>query len=120
MNPKTQAYLYDILTSANRIESQIENKTFDDYRQDENLRDIVERQFIKIGDAITHLRSEDRETVVKITSQQQITDFRNRITHDYQTIDDEIVWDVSRNHLPILAYEVDALLESSADSGQQR
>ena len=35
---------------------------------------------------------------------------RNRVTHGYDKIDDEIVWSIIIRHLPILKREVDELI----------
>ncbi|MCU0391472.1 MAG: DUF86 domain-containing protein [Thermoflexibacter sp.] len=38
--------------------------------------------------------------------------FRNKITHEYDVVDDVITWAVVVNHLPTLKEEVKVLLES--------
>ena len=37
-------------------------------------------------------------------------DFRNRIIHGYDSVDDVIVWRTIQDHLPILKKDVDGLL----------
>ena len=49
----------------------------------------------------------------------KLLDFRNRLIHGYDTVDDEIVWGVVENHLPPLVAQLEALTkegEQSADA----
>ena len=39
-----------------------------------------------------------------------IIGFRNRLIHGYDSVDDDIVWDVIQTKLPDLAKEVESLL----------
>ena len=43
-------------------------------------------------------------------SLRRIVDFRNRIIHGYDAVDDVIVWSTVERHLPVLLAEVEALL----------
>ena len=39
-------------------------------------------------------------------------DFRNRIIHGYDTVDDGVVWGIVEKHLPLLIKEVAGLLDA--------
>ena len=49
---------------------------------------------------------------VPITSAKQIVATRNYIIHGYDSLDDEILWSIVINHLPILKTEVLAILSA--------
>jgi uncharacterized protein with HEPN domain len=51
-------------------------------------------------------------TAARITALRRIVDFRNRIIHGYDSVDDVIVWQTVEHHLPLLLTEVETLLRS--------
>lgn len=50
------------------------------------------------------------ETFVPLTASQAIVQFRNRITHEYDRVDDVNVWAILVKHLPKLKEETESLL----------
>ena len=109
-DPKAQKYLYDVLTAINQIESFLgKQRNFLTYQQDAMLRSAVERQLIIIGEAVNRLRQLDER--IPVTASQAIVQFRNRITHEYDRVDDVNVWAILVKHLPKLREEVSTLLD---------
>lgn len=53
-NPK--AHLFDIYNACKKIQEFIENKTLQEYAQNEILKAAVERKFLVIGEAMARLR----------------------------------------------------------------
>ncbi|MCO6491309.1 MAG: DUF86 domain-containing protein, partial [Phaeodactylibacter sp.] len=47
------------------------------------------------------------EQAFQLSHVKQIIDFRNRLIHSYDNVDDTIVWAILNNHLPILKAEVE-------------
>jgi uncharacterized protein with HEPN domain len=45
-----------------------------------------------------------------ITGARRIIDFRNRLTHEYPTVDDELVWAFAKVDLRVLRNECKALM----------
>jgi uncharacterized protein with HEPN domain len=45
-----------------------------------------------------------------ITAPEKIIGFRNKIAHGYDIVEDELVWGIIINHLPVLKKEVESLL----------
>lgn len=43
-------------------------------------------------------------------------DFRNQLTHEYRHTDDQVVWLVARNEVPVLRQECEALLAEVGDA----
>jgi uncharacterized protein with HEPN domain len=85
-----------------------EKRNFEAYRKDAMLRSAVERQLITIGEAVNRIRQLDSH--VPLTASRTIVQFRNRITHEYDRIDDENVWAIIVKHLPLLKQEAESLL----------
>ena len=102
MDNREAKYLLDALNACNNIITFIENKTFEQYSQDLLLRSAVERQFEILGEAFSqldHIAPDYRDEFPDIGN---IIGMRNRIIHGYDTVDDAIIWDAIRNHIPSL------------------
>ncbi len=113
-DPKVQKYLYDVLAAIQQIERFLGTKRdFSVYRRDDMLRSAVERQLIIVGEAVSRLRQLDEN--IPLTASRAIVQFRNRIAHEYDRIDDVNVWAILVKHLPTLKAETTALLNKPND-----
>jgi uncharacterized protein with HEPN domain len=89
MTERSKKYLSDILISIEFIEEFIADiKTFLDYQLDTKTKSAVERQLGIIGEAVNKYRQEGNPD---LTQTQQIIQFRNRLIHAYDSVDDSIV-----------------------------
>jgi uncharacterized protein with HEPN domain len=86
-------------------------KTFSDYLADDMLRSAIERKLGIIGEAIAKLEEADPAQVENFPELRKIIGLRNRIVHGYDNLDEELVWDVVQNRLPVLQTQVKSLLE---------
>ena len=116
MTVETKKLLLDVREAGNSILDHTTGKTLADYASDRFFRRAVEREFEIIGEALNRLARMDPPTAGRITEMRRIVDFRNRITHGYDSIDDEVVWGVCEKHLPQLVREVTALLAEAETS----
>lgn len=73
-------------------------------------RRAVERSFEIIGEAVSRLARSEPDLAAEITGGRQIIGFRNEIAHGYDTIDDNRVDSVIKQHLARLREDVAALL----------
>ncbi len=111
MQYKIAKYLFDVSESINSIENYLGiNKKFIDYSSNKLLRRAVERELEIIGEAISNLKKIDDS--INISFQRQIISLRNQIIHSYDNIDDEMIWGIVINHLPILKIEIENLLNT--------
>ncbi|MFB0946618.1 MAG: DUF86 domain-containing protein [Spirosomataceae bacterium] len=46
------------------------------------------------------------EKEIELTHARQIVDFRNRLIHSYDNVDDTIIWVIIKRHLPTLRDEI--------------
>ena len=111
MQLEVASLLEDILRSAARISAFIGDCDAQSYAADELRRSAVERQFEIIGEALNRLSRAAPERVEKIDNHQRIISFRNVLIHGYDAIDDDVVWDVITEYLPILNQQVAALMD---------
>jgi len=88
-------------------------KTLSEYSADRFFRRAVEREFEIIGEALRRIELRDPSVATRISELRRIIDFRNRIIHGYDTVDDAVVWGVTEKRLPSLVKEVTDLLESA-------
>ncbi|NOR73829.1 MAG: DUF86 domain-containing protein [Draconibacterium sp.] len=105
MTVQSKKYLDDILFAIESIEEFVEDiNSFIDYKKDKKTRSAVERQIGIIGEASNKYdKINADETLENIT---QIIGLRNRIIHAYDSIDDAVIWAITKKHLPLLKKEV--------------
>jgi uncharacterized protein with HEPN domain len=113
-----RAYLADIVESCDAIEAALVGFDLPSYTENRLVRSSVEREFIIIGEAIAMLSHRSPEAFAAITKARRIVDFRNRLTHEYSTVDDEFVWAIAKHDVPVLRDECRALLEREPAIGE--
>jgi len=110
MGDEIRKYLFDISESINSIHDYLgKNRDFNAYLNNKVLRRAVEREFEIIGEAINNIIRIDKN--IEIENARRIVDFRNRIIHGYDSVDNVIVWGIISRDLPELKTEVDKLLK---------
>jgi uncharacterized protein with HEPN domain len=110
MQLEVKKCLFDILNAAKHIEQYTRGFDYADYVADGQVQAAVERKFEIIGEALNRIRKLDASVVEGISEHQRIIGFRNVITHGYDVLDSELVWDAVQNHLPMLKQEIEELL----------
>lgn len=110
-----RAYLWDIEQAASDIVNFTSGKQLCDYEKDAMLRAAVERSFEIIGEALSQAERFFPEMAGRITNEQQIIAFRNRLIHGYATVRPALVWDVVQAHLPRLLEEIEQILRRADD-----
>jgi uncharacterized protein with HEPN domain len=113
MRAEEKKLLLDVQEAGASIQQRSAGHTFDEYAADRWFRRGVEREFEIIGEALSRLERLAPATAARVTSLRRIIDFRNRIIHGYDSVDDVIVWRTIEHHLPLLLEEVRALLEAN-------
>jgi uncharacterized protein with HEPN domain len=109
MTERSKKYLSDILLAIDLIEDFFDEiKTYMEYQMDLKTKSAIERQLGIIGEAVNKYKQEGN---ADLSQTQQIIQFRNRLIHAYDSIDDSIVWVIIKNHLPGLKQEIIKLLK---------
>src|SRR5690242_12498185 len=113
MKTTTAKRLHDALGACREIDEYTAGMTLDQYVQDRKTRRAVERCFEIVGEAL-HLAAIDDETLLdRVPDLRRPVGLRNRIIHGYDTISDEIVWDIVVTKVPILMVQISTLLEEA-------
>jgi uncharacterized protein with HEPN domain len=103
--------LHEILSSCQAIISYTDKATFEDYLQNDMMRDAVERRLGIIGEALTRAERLDPAIGSRIPDIRPIVGMRNRLIHGYEAIDDELIWRTLQTDLPRLQAQVAALID---------
>jgi len=105
MTDQGKKYLSDILRAIELIETFTSDITdYDHYTKDLKTQSAVERQLGIIGEAVNKFEKLFPEST--LTSAQEITGFRNRSIHAYDSMDQSIIWAIVKNHLEPLKKEI--------------
>lgn len=102
MQRDAQKYLYDALRACEAIKEFTKETELADYSGNLLLRSAVERQFEILGEAFSRLDAMAPNYREQCPEVGKIIGMRNRIIHGYDTVDDAIVWDTIKNHIPSL------------------
>lgn len=110
MTERASKYLADILYAIILVEEFLsDTPDFFAYQHDLKTKSAVERQLVIIGEAVNKFEKEN--TGITLSHSREIVNFRNRLVHAYDSIDDAIVWAIKANHLSLLKIEVENLLK---------
>ena len=111
METEARTCLNDVIYAARILNEFTDGRTFSDYANDPLLRSATERQFSIIGEAISRLARIDEPAASRITDYRRIISFRNILIHDYDAVEDQVVWYILQQKLPIQVLEVHTLLQ---------
>jgi uncharacterized protein with HEPN domain len=109
MEKEIKVWLSDILQAISEINTFLpEQKIFQVFRDDLKTRRAIERNIEIIGEATNRILALNPD--IAITSARKIVDTRNRISHGYDSVSDDIVWAIIIRDIPVLKGEVEKLL----------
>jgi uncharacterized protein with HEPN domain len=110
MEIEIKTWLFDILKAIEEIESFIETEQkFSSFKNDIKTKRAVERNIEIIGEAMSRIINKDR--TIDLPNSRKIVDTRNRIIHGYDSVSEEIIWNIIIEHLPSLKQEIEKLLK---------
>lgn len=105
-----RVYLSDVVEACTAILDAVAGADLATYTANRLIRSAVEREFILIGEAMAALHRTAPAVFESITNSRRIVDFRNQLTHEYATVDDEVVWAVATSEVAVLRAECEAHL----------
>jgi uncharacterized protein with HEPN domain len=110
---RAQDYLEHILRALERIQRYTAEKSATDFMTDTLLQDAVLRNLGIIGEAAHRLLADSPEYAAKHPEipLAKIYGMRNRITHAYEEVDMEIVWNLVLFDVPALQPKIAAALD---------
>jgi len=109
MDNRIRKYLLDIIEAINSVDEHLQHsRNFKVYLSNKTMRRSVEREVEIIGEATNRILRIEPD--IKITAAVRIVDQRNLIIHAYDSVNNEMIWNVVVNYLPKLKEEVQVLL----------
>ena len=110
MENEIKTWLADIKQAITEIDSFLPDKNnFLVFQKDLKAKRAIERNVGIIGEAMNRILNKQEK--IAITSARKIVDTRNRISHGYDSVSDDVIWAIVIRDLPILNKEVDDLLD---------
>jgi uncharacterized protein with HEPN domain len=101
--------LLDMLQSAQIVMDYVAGRSGQDLSSDLQLQDAVIRRLLIIGEASKRVSEPTRKSLTTIPWS-AISGMRNRLVHEYDEIDLDVVWDTIGKSLPILIVELEKLV----------
>lgn len=108
--------LYDVLAAIDGIEGAIAEKTFDEFKDNWLLRHAIQRGVEIISEACRRIPEPLRQTQPDILWR-EIMGIGNVLRHDYESVSDEIIWNVARNRLSSLRQAIKAIESTLPEDG---
>ena len=95
--------------AARLIVDRSSGRTFNDYLTDPAMRAMIERWLEKIGEALVQAQRTLPVLDLAIPDIYAISGLRNRIAHDYDDLDADIIWAAVTHNVPRLIPVLDEL-----------
>jgi len=113
MSEKDTGNLSAMLDACNKMLTFVASKrNADDFYADQLTFDAVLMNFVVIGECVVRL-SDDLKSKNSEIPWIQIKDFRNIVVHDYFGVDAEEVWQIIKQHIPVLQIKLEMLLSDA-------
>ena len=103
------ASLYDMLRFAREVATFVEGRSWDHFQADVQFRRSVERSVELIGEAARRVSRQFEAAHPEIPWNRIIVQ-RHRLAHEYDTIDDSIIWSVATRYVPTLIEQLERLI----------
>jgi len=112
-------YLQDIVDHADKAMQFVRGVSFDDFGDNEEKIFAVVKTLEIIGEAARHVPKSMRDKYEAIPWK-QVTGMRDRMTHEYFSVDLEVVWRTVHEDLPPLRDTAKKMLEDLARQDEEQ
>ena len=98
MSNRVNKYLFDMKVAMESINEFVADIDFEGFKASKLIRSAVERQLEIVGESVK--RVERTGEVIPIENARQIIGFRNILVHEYEKLEEEIVWMIVKKTFP--------------------
>lgn len=102
-------YVWDMLNAARGVVASLEGTTLTQYLENEDQRLATERRIEIIGEAARRISASFKEAHPEIPWR-EIVDQRNVLIHAYDEIEEERIWRLVTQEIPLLIGQLTALI----------
>jgi uncharacterized protein with HEPN domain len=106
---KDPQFLLDMLLSAKIAVEYVTGRSQEEWATNLQLQDAVIRRFLIIGEAARRISEETKRNLPEVPWT-AINGMRNRLVHEYDDIDLDVIWDTLIKSLPILIKELEKVV----------
>ena len=106
--------VWDAWNACRLIQEFTQGHTLETYLQNLRDRSAVERQFTILGEAFNRIDAVDSSFRDRFTEIGDAIGMRNRISHGYDRVNDEVVWVTTVKRIPGLMAKLATWLEENA------
>ena len=110
------ATLLDIRIAGSLIKEFVSGAKLESFLRDAKTRSAVIHQILVIGEASRRL-SEGFKLASPRVPWSNVSSMRNRLIHEYDDVDVELVWETATVHVPSLLRELEHLLPPDPSAG---
>lgn len=103
------ASVLDALIFARRIITFTQQMTEEEFFVDIKTQDAVMRNISILGEALRRVSPEFRAIHSEIPYG-KIISMRNKLVHDYDGVNLELIWDVVENYIPVLIQQLESII----------
>lgn len=107
-------HVLDMLNAAGAIRRFIGARTQEAFLADDLLQSAVLYQFMVLGEACRRVSTAFRDAHPSV-DWTGIAGFRNKIIHDYDEIDLDVVWEITERDLPLAIAAMEPLVPKESD-----
>ena len=115
INERSAAPLLEVQRRAGLIADAIAGTSYGQYLAEPQLQAIVERHLEVIGEALNRIARSDPYTASRIFDLRGFVSLRNVISHQYDKLVYETVWETVTDELPLLVTDITTLLRELGD-----
>jgi uncharacterized protein with HEPN domain len=111
MKLEISSWLSDIMQAINEINDFLpDKKDFFEFQKDIKTKRAIERNIEIIGEAVNRILKADPN--FPISNARKIVDTRNRISHGYDSVSEDIIWAIVLREIPKLEEEISRLMNN--------
>lgn len=110
MKLETATRLHDAATACQELREFSEGRTREQFLTDRGLQLVVWKLIEIVGEALKQAEPTDPTLEQKVPDFRDIVNTRNRITHGYDGVDFNLLWDIVQSEIPSLQTTLVALL----------